>query len=145
MQGDDIFGGSVVAPDVNYVPVRNVYPTASGASLGSTAAATSPDNLFTGLLPSGNANANAVVTSAQAGSPSFGGHPMTWWVGLLLLFLGVYWLAKKTGNATDFSGIRLSAYNIFFITFTALLGLTLGKVILTKFRVPGLSQVWLAA
>jgi hypothetical protein len=141
----DAMNADIFGPDVNYVPTRNVYPTAAGGTLGSAAAATSPDNVFTGVTPIGNANANANPSVQAPTSPTVAGHPFTWWLGSLILVAGMVFFAHKTGDSSDFGNIRASAYNVLLITFVALLGLTLGKVVLTRFPVPGLSQVWIAA
>jgi len=130
---------SVFGPDVNFVPERNVYPGATGPTTGSIGAAASPDD-----------------ARYQAGSPDDGlagaqppvgltGHPVMWWVGLAVMVGLIWWLAHKVGKGGDFANLRASTFNVVMITMIAVLGLTIGKAIFSKVRIPGLSDVFLAA
>lgn len=129
----------IFAPDVNYVPERNVYPSARGGTLGSVASAYSPDAMGMG--------ASASVASATGAPvpPTPAGHPVTWWLALAAIFAAFVFVGRRVGQAESFSNIRFNAYNILGITLAALLGLTMFKFLLAKYRVPGLSDVILAA
>lgn len=134
--------GDIFAPDVNNVPVRNVYPTAPGGSLGTVAAATSPDTSGYGVKGSLTGTGGAATTP---GVPTLTGHPVTWYLGLLGVIIAMVFIAKKTGQASEFSNLRASFYNVSFIGLTATLFLVLAKIIVSKFRVPGLTEIILAA
>lgn len=126
----------IFAPDVNYVPARNVYPDAEGGTLGSVSAGTSPDT--TGFAGTG-------ATGGAVKTPAVTGHPVAWWIALLVLFAVAVWISHRIGQASAFSNIRASAYNVMFITVVAVLGLTILKVAAAKVKVPGLSDVILAS
>lgn len=134
---DDIF-----APDVNFVPTRNVYPRAPGGTTGSLAAATSPDTSGYGVAGARNGTGGSASTP---GVLTLKGHPVVWYLGLLGAVIVMVILAKKTGNASEFSNLRASAYNVSFIGLTAVLFIVLAKIAFTKVNIPGLSDIILAA
>lgn len=131
------FGDSPVAMDNNVVPVRNLYPGASGATLATIASAGSPDGMYASVNQDGSTSA-AAVTPALADTTA-GGHPLTWWVAIAVLVAGIFFTARKTGNAEEFSNLRASTYNIAMVTLIAILGITVAKIFAVKVKgVPGL-------
>jgi hypothetical protein len=68
-------------------------------------------------------------------------NPITWLIGMAVLVALMIFLAHKTGKAEEFSNIRGSAYNIVEQTLVVIVGITILKVIFTKFNVPGLSPL----
>jgi hypothetical protein len=130
-----------VAADVNFAPLRNVYPGADGGTLATLGSASSPDNYGGYYDPPAD---EPVVDTPVTG---VGG--LQWWLGIAVLVGLMVFAARKTGNAAEFGNLRASTYNIAFITFVAVLGLTVLKVIAYKAKgVPllgGFSQLVLAA
>lgn len=134
--------GDIFAPDVNFVPVRNVYAAAPGGTLGSVSAATSPDTSGYGASGAVGGTGGSATTPA---TPTLAGHPIAWYLGLLGAIILMVLAAKKTGQASDFSNLKASVYNVSFIGLTAMLFFVLAKITVTKFPIPGLSQIVLAA
>jgi hypothetical protein len=137
-----------LAMDNNVVPMRNVYPASGGGTLATAASASSPDQFMTGPVSNSDGTAAAVTTPAPA-DRSVGGHPLTWWLGIAIIVAGIMFFARKSGQASEFSNIRPSIYNGAVITFVAILGITVMKILAVKVRaVPGLggfSSVVIAA
>lgn len=138
-------GGSVGEMDTNFTPMRNLYPGAGGGTTATLGAAGSPDSFapnYAGTIS--DETAPAVDTPAPG---TVGG--LAWWVGIAIVFGLILFTAKKTGQATEFSNVRISTYNVLFITLVAILGFTSLKVLAVKTRgVPllrGFSDVVLAA
>lgn len=132
----------IFAPDVNFVSARSVYPTANGGSLASAAggmtATTStlvPDPVTGGASP-----------TVSAGSPiTLSGNTVYWWVGVLVLLLVMVFVAHRAGGTENFKNIKPTFYNFMTITLTAIVGIVAMKVIFTKYRIAGLSDVITAA
>ena len=132
----------VFAPDINSVSARSVYPTAPGGSTASAAGAL-------------NQNTNVImtdVTTGQSGVATSAGAPIKtqgqslwWWVGIVALLLVTVFVARKAGGDEDFRNIRPTFYNFATITLTAIIGIVGLKVIVSRWQVPGLTDVVLAA
>jgi hypothetical protein len=126
-----LYGG--LTPGLGYGAWNNMFSARSGAS--------------TGNVPGGN----AAMTSGPAGqamaqdAPAGGGSIGAAFIGLVVLLALAWYFAHKTGNASEFSNIKASALNIFLITFNAIIGIFVLKLIVSKFPIPGVSQVILAA
>lgn len=130
----------IFAPDVNFVPERNVYPTARGGTLGSASSASSPDT--SGYVAPAAVNQPAVSASAPTGIV---GHPVAWWLAIAALFAVFVFVGRKVGTAESFSNIRFNAYNIIGIGVASLLFITVAKIVVTRFQIPGLTQIVQAA
>lgn len=131
-------GGGAYDRDVNNdVGARNVYGGASGATLGQRSSAMSPYARMGVSSVSGNSD----VVDAGASSTGAGlfGKPVTWWIVILALLFALMFVAKKAGQESEFSNVRLSAYNIATITLAAVVGIGFLKVVFGRFQVPGLS------
>lgn len=132
----------VFAPDINSVSARSVYPTAPGGSTASAAGAL-------------NQNTNVVITDMTTGQSAVGtsagmpiktqGQSLWWWVGIVALLLVTVFVARKAGGEEDFRNIRPTFYNFATITLTAIIGIVGLKVIVSRWQVPGLTDVVLAA
>src|SRR5674476_264541 len=136
MNGQGYFGSASPGMDVDSVPVRNVYPGAPGGTLATMGSASSPDTM-------GSAAAVAPGTpavSAQITDTSPGGKPLAWWVAIVIIVALIHIVARKTGDAGEFSNLRASTYNVTLITLISILGITVMKIFATKFgKVRGLS------
>lgn len=133
---------TIFEPDVNYVPASNVYPRAAGRSLGAQSGAPGAQRFSGGGVVSNLAPADAAVTSgASIAGMSITGHPLAWWLAIAALFIGFVVIGRKTGEAGSFSNVRFNAYNITGITLASILGITLLKVVTTKWHIAGLSEV----
>ena len=117
-----------VAADVNFFPLRNLYPGADGGTLATLGSASSPDNYGGYYDPPGD-SATPVVDTPTGG---MGG--LQWWLGIVVLVALMVFAARKTGNAAEFGNLRASTYNVAFITFVAVLGITVLKVLAYKAR-----------
>lgn len=131
----------LIAPDINYISQRSVYPTAPGGTVASAGAAMSAST----SVPYADAATGASVTSDGGTMPSQGGaHGLTYWLGLLTFLIILVWVARKTGSPEDFRNIKPTAYNMLAVTLTSIIGIVGLKVIFSKWRVAGLSDLILA-
>jgi hypothetical protein len=134
------YGGMGYDSDVNNgVNAGNVYPTA-GKTTGARGSAMTP--YATGAF-SQDSKATAPSGAPDAGSASPGGgifgQPLTWWVVILALLVGLMFAAKRAGQGSEFGNIKASVYNIAVITLAAAVGVGFLKVVFGKYQVPGLS------
>jgi hypothetical protein len=79
------------------------------------------------------------------GNISFSQHTIWWWVGFLGLLAAMVFIARKAGTEEDFRNIRPTAYNFLTITLTSIVGIVAFKTLAAKYRIPGASDVILAA
>lgn len=87
---------------------------------------------------------NVVAGNTQAAMPM--GKPAHWWLLFGVVFVLFIVLARKFApEATSNYGIRFNAYNAVFLTLWVVLILNLLKVAASKWNVPGLSEMILAA
>jgi len=123
---------------INKSTARDLYPDAPGASTAQIGSAATPYTTDASTAAGGDpANTGAV----PAGKGLLG-QPLSWFAILLVLFLLLGWVGKKVGGREGEVGVhnlKLSGYNILFITLAAIIGLGAMKVVLTRIRVPGLS------
>jgi hypothetical protein len=148
---------------INTASLRDVYPGAQmydstqQAGTGDDYANMSSDNW--GAVGAGGVGADGggqnpdmsgggMGTGGMArGSKAPGGliaSPLTWVVVLAVFAVGIMFTAHKTGRSEEFASIRASAYNIFFVTLTAMVGILILKGILGRVKVPGLSTAVMA-
>lgn len=133
----------IFAPDVNFTSQRSVYPTAPGGSVASAGTAL---NLNTNMnVPDPSSGTVGIATIAGTPGSSGSKHTLSYWVGLLVFLLAMVFIARKAGGEEDFKNIRPTFYNFMTITLTAIVGIVGMKTIAAKFRVPGASDVILAA
>ncbi len=129
------------APDINFTPARNVYPTMAGGTVASAGGAMSGST--TSLSPDPVTGSIAPVV-ATGSSLSMSGKSVYWWLGIVALLVLMVSVARKAGGAEDFKSIRPTAYNFLTITLTAIVGIVGAKVLATKYRIPGASDVILS-
>lgn len=128
-------------PDVNFAAARGAYPTMSGGTAASAAGAMTMST--NSAVPDESGNAAPVVAS---GSPvAMSGNSVWHWFGLLGLLLALVFVARKAGGEEDFKNIRPTFYNFFAVTLTSIVGIVGLKVVATKWRIPGASDIILAA
>ena len=90
---------------------------------------------------------DAAASPVAVGKPSLSqraGHPLSfvWWIVLVIMLFGLMWGAKRAGTADgNFGSIKLSAYNVLTISWAAIIGIVFFKALLTRWPVPGLTQV----
>src|SRR5882672_4318752 len=149
---------NVFSSDVdNIVNARNVYPEVGGSTTGTRGSAMTRDAqspsrtapYVRGAFDSGSAGANV---PGGAGSPDttggngIVGHPIAWWVALIVLLVVLMYGSQRFGSeGENFKNIKLSIYNIVVISLAAVIGFAGLKMIFSRFPVPGLSDVILAA
>lgn len=125
--------------DVNNNPmaIRNLYPNAPGMTTGQagkpTVAATPAD-------PSGSSS-----LTEQALRIGILGEPLKWWILLTITTFALWWLATRFRGNTAAANIKFSLFNIFAILAVSTLSQSLAKVFFTRFPIPGISTVVLAA
>jgi hypothetical protein len=128
--------GAAQGADVDFLTVRNIYPTAPGGTLATLGSASSPDALMYESDGSSGAPAPVVETGPVGPAPN----GLTWWTGILVIVALMLFAAKKTGDAGDFANIRASTFNVALITLISVLGITFLKIIAARVRrVPGLA------
>jgi hypothetical protein len=125
---------------INTSTARDLYPDAPGASTAQIGSAATPYTTDASSASGGDpANANAGIVAA---GPGLLGQPISWFVIILVLFLILGWVGKKVGGREGETGVhnlKLSGYNILFISLAAMIGLGALKVVFSRVRIPGLS------
>src|SRR5258705_909064 len=117
---------------------RNVYPTASPTTIAQRGTAMTP--YATGAYSQAPNTGNAPDDDAgTANGNGVFGQPIVWWLVLVGLLVALMFVAKRAGQATEFSNIRLSFYNVLTIALAAAVGIAALKVIFGRVQVPGLS------
>lgn len=107
---------------------------------GTTSPATTSPNV---LAVSGlRGNPGTDVASHLDGTPA--GHPVSWWVAIIVLLVAIKFFAEKGGEG-GFSNVRIGFFNVVTITLAAVVGLTFLKWVFGLYRVPGISAIILAA
>lgn len=130
----------------NPVGGRNVYGAFNGPSISATAGPMNINdnnpNLSEAAATDANGNVVASGTAAAAGSAAtkgFLGQPFTWFLVLIALLIGLKFIAQKFGEGEDFKSIRVSMHNVIIISIAAIIGIGFFKVILNRWKVPGLT------
>ena len=133
MNPSGFFGSNGDGATDNPTAAASVYPSAGGSTV--SVAASAGSDVTTAPVSGGQ---NAAAAGAGGGVL---GQPLTWWVALIALFIGLRFVAAKSGNAAEFGNIRANAYNILTITFAAIIGIVGLKLVFNKVQVPGLSTL----
>jgi hypothetical protein len=118
---------------INYVPLRNVYPTAPGYTLGQIVSGASPYTPPEAVAMKG---ASEVQQAAEVGGQA---NPIA---GLLVfgaLLVGVTLAARHLGGPEEFRSIRGSFYDVVWVSLAAVAGIPLWKFVFTRVKVPGVS------
>lgn len=132
----------------NPVSARNVYPTSRGPTIAGAAATLSPFDTSAMGDMSGSASiqADGSVSSADANSAAsaaasrgFMGQPLTWFLVLFALLIGMRFVGGKLGDKEDFRNIRVTVHNILVISLASIIGIGFLKVVFNYWKVPGLT------
>ena len=118
----------------NPTPLRNLSPTAPGATLGTASGGAS-------LSTTASVGQPTTAGASPTATAGVGGQPITWWASLIVLFIVLGLVAKKAGNESEFGNLKVSAYNILMITLASVIGIAGLKVLFTRFPVPGISTL----
>jgi hypothetical protein len=128
---------------VNAIPLRSLMPRASGLSLSNEGSSASPPTSVTSPQAQRMAASSEAAQAAQVGAQ---GSPIIALVVMAILLFGLMFVAKRFGSeGSTFSSIKLSVYNILVISLAAIIGINFFKLVFTKFKVPGVSTMVLAA
>lgn len=106
----------------------------------STPAATSPN-----VIANEASLANPGTNVAPGLSGTAAGHPVSWYFGILVILVILKYVSEAAGDKGEFKDVKIGFLNIVTITFSAILGLIFLKWVFGMFRVPGLSDIVLAA
>lgn len=119
---------------INYLPVRNVYPTTGRETLG---------QMVTGFAPGPGPEAIATGAGAEVEEAlAVGGqaNPLMGALVFLALIVATMWIAARVGAADQqFANIKATAYNALIISWIAVLGIPIWKYLFTRWKVPGVS------
>lgn len=118
---------------------RDVYPTASGATIAQNATGGTSAAPGGSVMPTSN---DAVSRAAAIGGQA---NPIVAGIVFIALVFGLMLLAKRLGTDEDFKSLKPSVYNVVTIALAATAGMPVLKFLATKFPVPGLSTWVLAA
>ena len=94
-------------------------------------------------LPVDSVAAGRSPSSAQStavGEHPAGGNPMMVWVGMLIALAVLIVAYKKSAHLQQHVG-PLTVFGMVVFLFTAVIVFTLGKMVFTRFQVPGLTQL----
>ncbi len=94
-----------------------------------------------GNSPSYHMTPTAEIAMVQGTHPAEGGSPKVILVGMVLA-VAVLWLVRHNSAALEREVLGVNIYNMMLITFTAIIGIWLGKIVFSRFPVPGLTQVF---
>lgn len=97
------------------------------------------------VLPAGGAPVSGARAAANGTSGGWVTKPLAGVLVITVLTIGIIIMAHKTGRTEEFSSIRGSAYNIFFVTLVAMVGFLVLKVVASKVNIPGISAAIKAA
>jgi len=83
------------------------------------------------------------VLPQAEGTPA--GHPVNWWIALIVLIVALKFAAENGNDGSSFSNIKVGFWNVMVITLSAIVGLIFTKWVFGMYRIPGLSDIVLAA
>lgn len=140
----------------NTIPVSNVYPGGRAtAYVPPTSTTMGYRNNSSGELAALNQDAyrqgmriapsTAPAATAPSSNGGFFGKPASWWILFAITFVVFVWLARRYDTGGNFGNLRMSVYNGLFLTFWMILILNLMKVFAAKVKIPGASELILAA
>lgn len=131
---------------VNLVPASNIYgPSAGSPSLGVRSSALSPYDPGDGsaYMDASGVAVGASDASAAAGARRSGflGQPVTWWLLILALLVGLRFIARHLGEGEEFRNIKVSVYNVLVVALSAIVGISVIKVLVNVKPIPGLTNI----
>lgn len=120
------------------VMARNVYPDFPGGTLGTTS--TSPSSQG----PAVSAPASDAAQAAEAGAARGGPGPLAFWFMFLLLLLGLFYVAQRVGESSEFANLKATAYNVLMVGLIAVVAIPPLKLAASKLPIPALRDYVLA-
>lgn len=120
------------------VMARNVYPDAPGATLGTTS--TSPSSQG----PAVSGGASEAAQAAEGAALRGGTSPLAFWAMFLVLLLGLFYVAQRVGDSSEFSNLKASAYNVLVVGLIAVVAIPPIKLAASKLPFPALRDYVLA-
>jgi hypothetical protein len=124
--------------NINYYMLRDIYPTASGPSTSEIAGSKVTGNGQP--KPTSDAEQVAETPTYQPASNVFVGGAV--FLGLLVLLM---FIANRLGEESEFSNIKLSAYNVLIIGLAATVGQPIWKYLAYRSGIKPLSDWALAS
>ena len=118
---------------INYLSLRNIYPTAPGDTLGNYVTVADPDDTAESVTTRSNEEVEQALTIGGQANPLTGMLVFGALVVVLML------IAQRMGDADEFRNLRLSAYNVLITSLIAVAGIPVWKTVFTKVKVPGVS------
>lgn len=94
-------------------------------------------------IGTGAAVAQTVVAPQAAGTAA--GHPVSWWVALIVIVIAIKFFAEQAEDSGEFKNVRIGFFNIIVITLSAIVGMIFLKWFFGLYQVPGLSGIIEAA
>lgn len=129
---------------VNSIPARNFYLSMPGGTLGNSASPASPYDTSAGTqsgVVNGNGGDVQTTTDNTQANTGFMGQPFTWWFVLLAALVALKFVAQRLGQGEEFRSIRVSVHNVIVISLASIIGIAFFKVVLNRWKVPGLTTL----
>jgi hypothetical protein len=127
--------------NVNQVMARNIYGSAAGPTLGNLHSPMTPFEVSP-VSQAGNTDTNGATQSVDKSVSSargFMGQPLSWFIVLVVMLIGLKFVAGKLGGDEEFKSIRVSVHNVIIISLAAVIGIGFFKVVFNRWPVPGLT------
>lgn len=120
-----------------------IHPTVQqfGTSVTTLGAAGMSNLTLPGNSAAYHQSAPSEMAGIQGQHPAEGGSPKMILVGMILA-IAALWLIRHNSAALEREVIGVNIYNLLLITFTAVIGIWLGKLVFSRFPVPGFTQVF---
>lgn len=102
-----------------------------------------PDSVGFGAQSGGPAPGQgtpSAMDSGNGGEHPAGGNPLMVWIGMVILLVALHFV-RRNASALQANLISVNVFNLLVITVTAVVGITLFKMLFTKFMVPGVSPL----
>lgn len=124
----------------NRIPYSSAYPGARASSYTPPSADRMP-----GRNNSSGQAGTLTANKSQAKSTDAPTAPANSWILFFVIFVAFIWLSRRYDGGIGEGSIRMTVYNGVFLTFFIVLILNLLKVGAARVRVPGVSDLILAA
>jgi hypothetical protein len=126
---------------VNTASISGILPASGRGTVAQMAGATTDKPLGATSAQSAQATSD-LAQAVEVGSSS---NPFTWWIAIAALLGLLMFVSQRFGSIDEFRNIKLSIYNVVVIALASVVGLSFLKAVFTKFKIPGVSAVVLAA
>jgi hypothetical protein len=128
----------------NPLALRNLYPNAGGASSAQAGSAMTPATTAD-TSDIARTSSSGLMQTERAFKIGVLGEPVKFWLLLTVLLFGGMWVARRFGGSANFANVKFSLYNVIAIVVLTIVGQSIAKVLFTRFPVPGISTIVLAA